>query len=375
MKNQEYEMRKSQSLILLLSIAASVICLAAHAEQDAGAPTGVIERTRMALKTMEGPRQSLLEELGNAGTPEAEQLLLEAISFKVPKDVAPTPTEWQRHLENEVRGNAARQLIRLASPEIVPTLRLWLCEGSTNRVAAEHNQLLHVAITGLAEYSDTDSLATIEVVYQNSTCHSVVQEISADAIATIGAQSSTNLLRRMIWNDCLRIDTRCKIAAALVRHDINLGRDILLAFYELGIAKLKDDRSGGGGVARATLATLGDSALIQRLTERAAREPPSTVQKNITTLIDEMKICALPLDDVTAMATDSRWAEGMYRRYPAIHRLGRDGSIKEIAVLESLRPWDSVGTGAYTIQQQTLRDITLNSVREIKRRNWQYFAK
>jgi hypothetical protein len=65
----------------------------------------------------------------------------------------------------------------------------------------------------------------------------------------------------------------------------------------------------------------------------------------------------------------------MYRRYPAIHRLGRDGSIEVIAVLESLRPWDSVGTGAYTIQQQTLRDITRNSIREIKRRNWQHFVK
>lgn len=366
-------MRKTQSLILLLSIAASVVCLAAHA-QDAVAPTGVIDRTRLALKTMEGPRQSLLEALGDAGTPEAEEVLLEAISFTVPKDMASTPSEWQRHLENEVRGNAARQLIRLASPEIVPTLRLWLDEGATNRAAAEHNQLLHVAITGLAEYRDTNSLPTIEAVYQNSTCHSVIQEISADALATIGAPSSTNLLRKMIWNDCLRIDTRCKIAAALVRNDINLGRDILLAFYELGIAKLKDDRSGGGGVARATLATLGDSALIQRLTERAAREPPSTVQKNITTLIDEMRICALPLADVTTIATDSRWAEGMYRRYPAIQRLGRDGSNDDIAILESLQPWDSVGTGAYAIQQQTLRDIAANSIREIKRRNWQHFV-
>lgn len=375
MKNQEHEMKKTRYLILLVPITASLICLAARAEQDGTAPTGVIERTRLALKTMEGPRQSLMEELGNAGTLEAEQMLLEAIAFTVPKDVAPTPTEWQRHLENEVRGNAARQLIRLASPDIVPTLRLWLGEGSTNRSAAEHNQLLHIAITGLAEYRDTNSLATIEAVYQNSTCHSVIQEVSADAIATIAAQPSTNLLRKMIWNDCLRIDTRCKIAAALVRHDINLGRDILLAFYELGIAKLKDDRSGGGGVARATLATLGDSALIQRLTERAEREPPSTVQKNITTLIDEMRICALPLGDVTAIATDSRWAEGMYRRYPAIERLGREGSIDDIAVLESLRPWNSVGTGAYTIQQQTLRDIAVNSVREIKRRNWQHFVK
>jgi len=368
-------MRKTQSLPLLLSIAASVICLAAHAEQGAAAPTGVIERTRVALKTMEGPRQSLLEELSNDGTPEAEMVLLEAITFTVPKDVASAPTEWLCHLENEVRGNAARQLIRLASPKIVPTLRLWLGEGSTNRSAAEHNQLLHTAITGLAEYRDTNSLAMIESVYQNSTCHSVVQEISADAIATIGAQSSTNILRRMIWNDCLRIDTRCKIAAALVHHDINLGRDILLAFYELGIAKLKDDRSGGGGVARATLATLGDTILIQRLEERAAREPPSTVQKNITTLVDEMRICALPLADVTVIATDSRWAEGMYRRYPAIQRLGRDGSIDDIAVLEALQPWESVGTGAYTIQQQTLRDISLNSIREIKRRNWQHFVK
>ena len=368
-------MRKTQSVTLLLSIAASVICLAAHAEQDAADPIDIIERTRVALKTMEGPRQSLLEELGNDGTPEAEMVLLEAISFTVPKEVAPAPTEWLRHLESEVRGNAARQLIRLASPKIVPTLRLWLGEGSTNRTTAEHNQLLHIAITGLAEYRDIDSLGTIESVYQNSTCHSVVQEISADAIATIGAQSSTNILRKMIWNDCLRIDTRCKIAAALVRYDIDLGRDILLAFYELGIAKLKDDRSEGGGVARATLATLGDTVLIQRLTERAAREPPSTAQKNITTLIDEMRICALPLADVTAIATDSRWAEGMYSRYPAIQRLGQDGSIADIAVLEAMRPWDSVGSGAYAIQQQTLRDITLNSIRDIKRRNWQYFVK
>lgn len=367
-------MHRTRSLILLLSIAAAAAC-AARAEQDMAAPTNVIERTRLALKTMEGPRQSLLEELGRTGTPEAEQLLLEALSFTVPQEIAPTPTEWQRHLEDAVRGNAARQLIQLASSEIVPTLRLWLAEGATNLAVAERNQLLHIAMTGLAQYHDTHSLAMIEAVYQNAAWRSVVQEVSADAIATIGAQSSTNLLRKMVWNDGLRIDTRCKIAAALVRHDIDLGRDILLAFYDLGIAKLKDDRSGGGGVARSTLATMGDAALIQRLTERATREPPSTAQRNITTLIDEMKICALPFDDVVTIASDSRWAEGMYRRYPAIQKLGRDGSIDTIAVLESLRPWDSVGTGAYSLQQQILRDMALHSIREIKRRNWQHFAK
>jgi hypothetical protein len=159
------------------------------------------------------------------------------------------------------------------------------------------------------------------------------------------------------------------------RQDVEVGRDVLLAFYDLGIARLKADKSGGGGVARASLATLGDSNLIFRLKDRAAREPPSTIRNNITTLVDGMTISALPLDEVVKMAEDTRRSDGrIYKRYPAIQRLGRDGTVSHIRVLSSLKPWDTVGTDAYDLQQQMLRDIATESIRQIKKRHWAEFV-
>jgi len=70
-----------------------------------------------------------------------------------------------------------------------------------------------------------------------------------------------------------------------------------------------------------------------------------------------MTICSLPMDEVVKLAEDDRWAAGMYKRYPAVQRLGRDGTPDHIRVLSSLKPWDTVGTGAYELQQQMLRDM------------------
>lgn len=359
---------------LLLFIPTSAVCILLSASAQTSTSTNVIERAKAALRTMEGPRQGLIEELGNAGTPECEQLLVDALSFAPPEETAQMPPAWRSMLQGEVRSLAARQLVRLGSARVIPTLRLWLDAGVTNRSTAEHNQQLHVAVTGLAEFCDVDSLPKIETLYQNSTYHSVVQELAADAIATIASRESTNLLCRLLWNEGLRLDTRCKIANALVRQDVEIGRDVLLAFYDLGIARLKADRSGGGGVARASLATLGDSNLIFRLKDRATREPPSTIRNNITTLVDEMTISSLPLDEVVKLAEDTRWSAGMYKRYPAIQRLGRDGTVSHIRVLSSLKPWDTVGTGAYDLQQQMLRDIATESIRQIKKRHWAEFV-
>jgi len=99
--------------------------------------------------------------------------------------------------------------------------------------AAEHNQQLHVAITGLSEFRDLVSLPQDGGPVSEFEHATAFPGDFCRRDSDIGSRESTNLLCRLLWNECLRLDTRCKICrrAREARCGCRPGR--LLAFYEL----------------------------------------------------------------------------------------------------------------------------------------------
>lgn len=345
-------------------------CQDTHAGSIATNQNDLVNRVREHMVSSEFD-VSLIEKLRDADTEDTRKLLCELLNYSIKGDAIPElPAALRKSLEADVRAEAGRALVTLGSGCVVPVLRGWLREDAAKSGVTEQDQTLEIAIQGLGEFADKESLVRIAGVYQTASCHGQLREAAAEAVAAIGGSDETNILSQIVWDECLDIGVRCDAAAALVRQGSGMGREFLLTVYDLYLLRLKTQGTSDSRVARKQLERIGDTELMSSLKLRAERETHKTARNNINSLLGEMAICAMPIEQVIEIAQNDVWAAGMYKRYPAIGRLGREGGTELLPILALLKPWKTVDTGAYDIQQNILKSIARGAARKIRKRHW-----
>jgi hypothetical protein len=190
----------------------------------------------------------------------------------------------------------------------------------------------------------------------------------ATALSDCVVPEAEPFLREMLWDESLGESIRAHVAGALIKLDRDVGRDAILAFYDLELARSRSEGQASGVKARGVMETLSDAKLMSQLEEKGRREPPGGIRNNILTLLRTMRINTLPLPEVVRLAEDNEWKVSNSDRWNAIERLGRDGTAEHIPILTSLPLY---GDGPNDVQRDTFRMVVNEAVAGIRRRHWQ----
>lgn len=73
---------------------------------------------------------------------------------------------------------------------------------------------------------------------------------------------------------------------------------------------------------RSVLERMHDPKVMASLESIARHEPAEVRRNNVRTLLDEMAINAMPVEELLKLAEDSDWERGSSKRYAAIAALG-----------------------------------------------------
>jgi len=274
--------------------------------------------------------------------------------------------------EDAVPDNPANitSKIQRGDPAVVPVLRLWLAQESDRGTVGEATEKVALSLHGLGAYRDTTSVELVSHFYRNAPAGSVLRQMAASALASIGAKESLSDLKAIVWDQRQQLGIRCKAAAALVDLGEELGRTFLLLQYDLYRLERKTMQAWNMDPVRDTLEQLQSPELVSALKKRVAEETSDTMRNNITTLVTTMEINAESQQNLKAMAANTSWTEGQYRRYAAIEALGRKAGPDCIPFLESLRPWDGIDPNPDHIQQRYVKEYAGKAIVAIHQRHW-----
>jgi len=260
-------------------------------------------------------------------------------------------------------------MIKSGNPQVIPTLRRWLGDASERAKIATGDAKLFVAMNGVAAFRDEKCVRILQLFYKHQTAERTVNHSAAEALSVIGTRD-TDLLLKILWDMQLPLKTRCQAAATLVRLDFEVGRQFLLLHYDLYRWEHKTQSGWQMAPVREVLEQLDDAKIIASLSDRLPKESDQRMRNNITTLSETMSLNGQPIEALAKIAENTSWKEGMYQRYPAIRAIGRKGGTELIPLLESLRPWATVDTGAIAGQQRYLKEFADAAVAAIKHRHW-----
>lgn len=272
-------------------------------------------------------------------------------------------------LRAEESVKQVEKLIDAGNPQVILTLRRWLADASERVGQTQNDARLLIAMRGAGAFHDENCDKILAWYYAHQSAPRAVKLAAADALAVIGT-AETEVLLKLVWDRNLPLPTRCRAAAALVQRDQEVGRQFLLSYYDLYRWEHKTADGWKLAPVREVLTKLDDEKIVASLADRLPQETDLRMRNNITTLREVMQLNGLPVDELAAIAKNTSWKDGMYRRYPAIEAIGRKGTPESIPLLETLQPWATVDTGAVAGQQQFLKDYAAAAVAAIKRRHW-----
>ena len=325
----------------------------------------VAKEVQRVLSQMERPTSQ------PATQPDAEptEVVENPPATRTSRGVAPMPSGAARRIQEQVRQGNWR---------VVEELRTTLAEaakgtkasGAMPGTASEELQW-RAAVDGAGQYHLAASVPDLEAIYRNEASSRTLRSHVLTALAEIGDPSSVKLLQPAMDDSGFSESVRMKVAAAMVRRGEEAGRERLLEAYRKSLA-----RSVAGRIlfssARSALADLYDEKLVGQLREMEAKEPNEPAKTDLRTLVEEMEVNALPLEQVLALADDADPAKSA-QRMRALRVLGQRGTPEMIEGLMHLKLATDMPDDANLSLQRRLVLLRESAITMIRRRHWQYY--
>jgi hypothetical protein len=302
----------------------------------------------------------------DAGSDPARQLLRLLLSHTPDPALVKLSPDTAAMQQAAMQEQAARALTALGDPFVLPTLRRWLSEALQDGVGnLPARQTVRCAVEGLGQFRDASSRALLEQLLTLPELELWTTESAVFAIAEMALPPSKPVLLDALTNEGLNERTHCAVAAALVRLDESAGRTFLLKSFGLYLDSLRQGQSKHYE-SRTALEFLGDAILIESLEAQAAAEPPGVIKNNINTLLELMRISALPVEKLGVVASKDGDSE-ISMRLQAIAEMGRRGGPELLPLLKTLQL--APEHYARTEWNRLLRQVSREAAHAIKRRH------
>lgn len=276
--------------------------------------------------------------------------------------------------QSDAQSDALKARIDEADPSVIDEIRFRVDSGLEIPIEERHDTLLCKSIIASGHFRDSENVFILHHFYETEMLGSFFQDLVARAIAKIGHPSSSEILRKIVWNHLLSIKLRCQAAATLLELGDSFGGEFLLLqydLYRLGVNSEMPSRLEG---VRENMEHLKTDYFDIRLRERAAIETP-LLRRDIQALLDRLALNRLSERELQILAQETSWSVGKQTRYAAIEQLGLYGSPAMIPVLESLALWQSEDPHSATLENQTLKECIQKAVLTLRYRHWQVLAK
>jgi hypothetical protein len=319
--------------------------------------------TSAMLERAEIPDQ-VFSELRKMGLDTAGPILRLLLDFRAPHGF---PEGMAHHREAEIQTRAARALVSLADPLVVPVLRAWLqaaAEEPGGRLDSKKDRLAAEAIRGLAELHDVKAVPLLERMLKASPETSQFYRGIAYALGKIAPVQLKGTLIELLTDERTGYNTKCQIAARLVEFDDDIGRQFLFENYSLYLQSLESS-SGlrGYADAREVLVYLGDSKLMSQLKALDPTLPHQMMKNNLRAVLSEMQVSALSLEEIRSIAAD----EVNTKRLHAVRLLALRGDVASLKFLLTLR--DGLTTGSEV--DEFFREAIDEAILGLRRRHWE----
>lgn len=307
-----------------------------------------------------------LQKLAAGGSEPARQLLERLLSYTPdPKSVELSP-DLAAMQQAEIQTQAARALISIGDPFVLPALRRWL--NDAQKVDGELDSFsrttMRCAVEGVKQFRDEVSLGPLTHLLKSPDSDRWKREAILEAIAELRLPASKPTLLAGLKDEAISGHVRCSIAAALVRLGENEGRLFLLEKYDLYLESIGKSESNQGH-SRAELEFLGDAELIAKLQTKAEAETPGVPKNNINTLLDSMRVSAMGIEELKKVATDKK-SDRINQRLHAISVMGCEGGRELLPFLESLRDSpDDYPKSSVNDWNDLKRNTAKNAIRQI----------
>jgi hypothetical protein len=241
---------------------------------------------------------------------------------------------FAKPLSNSSDVVVIKKLIKDGNGIVVPYLLNWLQKTTIINTETKKIRLL-AAIRGLGLFRVREALPRLKSIYQNSNTDDYVKKNSLYAIIRINDSTQVTFLRELLLKSTLDHNTLCKIAGALVTHDIEEGRTFLLRRYKTYLEDIAY-KSSWNATVREVMERIYDRKIIKELTQLQKSYPPGRVYNNISSVIARMNINNLSIDTLIEMAQETNPSKSAYKRSPAIHTLGQKADPKIIPILKNI---------------------------------------
>lgn len=273
--------------------------------------------------------------------------------------------------------NRVNEMVKCGDPQAVPILRHWLATD-TNRVKQDDTSSRLVrALEGLGMFGDRHLQSRIIAIYRRQDSAVIVRNSAAGALARMGTREDLELLKEMVWDPRLTIQSRCASAVTLLTLDVPEAAEFLLTQYDLYRLERRTTNRWHLDPVRTALERVDNKQILVALEERLKDERHIKMQNNIRTLKQRMLLNGLPLEELRRIAVNPDW-KAADRRYPVIEVLGARGDLKLIPFLESLKPWQTdIASYKKRVEGHNLvtwPQYVKDAIGGIRRRHWEAVA-
>jgi hypothetical protein len=308
-----------------------------------------------------------LQTLASGGSENARLLLERLLSFTpnpALEEMSPDLAGMQQH---QVQAQVARALVEIGDPFVLSTLRTWLSDAlkADGEMDVNLRTTVGAAVEGLKQFRDESSLVPLEALARSPGIDRWMREEAVAAIASLGLPAARPTLLEALKDEQLSEHIRCAIAAALVRIGDGAGREFLLDTYDLYLESLRR-RSSDHGISRGELEFLGDPELIKTLESKAQKEPPGVPKNNINTLLDVMRVSAMPAEQLKTVASNGG-EDNLNLRLHAIRFMGTHSGPDALSFLLAIR--DGPDDYSRDDWNEMKRSATASAIRSIRMRN------
>lgn len=310
-----------------------------------------------------------LRKLAADGSQPARQLLEQLLSYTPDPSLVNLSPDMAAMQKGEFQTEVARALVTIGDRFVLETLRTWLSNASKTDGELDWfaKDTARCAVEGLKQFRDEATAPLLETLLKSAAIDRWMREAAVEALAELGIPRAKSALLDALKNERISEHVRSSAAAALVRIGEPVGRKFLLDTYDLYLDTLGKG-SSDHGQSRAELEFLGDSELITNLTSKADAEPAGVRKNNINTLLDNMRVSAMPVEQQKTVATRHGDPEIGVRLH-AIAVMGRQGKADLIPFLESLRDApDDYPRNSFNDWNELRRHAAEDAIRRIRMR-------
>ena len=278
-----------------------------------------------------------LEKLAREGCEPARELLQQMLFFEADPAHARFIVR-RRYLEDEIRSKAAKALIALSDPFVIPTLRSWLkaaADAKKGEIVYLSNFALQYAIDGVGKARDVASAPSLERLMTSRLTDDYERHKILLALSALSLPSSKAILRKNLAKQEPGDYQGCQIAAALARLGDPAGRDYLLAALDAHVANIRAGQHWSSYVRR-FIDYVGDPVLLVEVRARAKAEPPLGERGTFEDIAALVAVTAMSDDELRAMASQ-RDPKRIVEQRHAIRIIGLRGGPEFLPLLEKLR--------------------------------------